>query len=392
MGARAVGMGGAFIGLADDWTAIYWNPGGLAKLHQTGLGFATEVVRIRTHDSNGLANPTAPLTSADIARGDAFFQLGGEPTRFNGTDSSFLAPLPSFGFYTSWHGFTFAGGSYTPLGFAFEVTDASQPGFDVSFKSRGSIINHNFSVARQVAPWISIGAGVNLVQAHLARFANKTAPGYAFGSSAEGSALDVQGLFGILIEMGSHWRLGGVYRTGQDLAVKGNAFVGDSRLPAESSDFVQHVRNPTTYGVGLAFLPTRAMTLCADWQRSEWNASRLDIRFDHPGALLQNQDMDLGWSSTNRYRCGVEWRATDRWSLRGGYFRDPRAVSFETQALTELIDVDLSYFTAGLSYARERWRASIGSFYAQGREDVAGQTLERGAMSYLVEMEFYFGA
>src|SRR5688572_7359682 len=29
-GTRAQGMGGAFVGVADDGTAIYWNPAGLA--------------------------------------------------------------------------------------------------------------------------------------------------------------------------------------------------------------------------------------------------------------------------------------------------------------------------------------------------------------------------
>jgi len=29
-GARAAGMGEAFVGLADDATAVYWNPAGLA--------------------------------------------------------------------------------------------------------------------------------------------------------------------------------------------------------------------------------------------------------------------------------------------------------------------------------------------------------------------------
>ena len=31
-GARALGMGGAFIGVADDATAASWNPGGLIQL------------------------------------------------------------------------------------------------------------------------------------------------------------------------------------------------------------------------------------------------------------------------------------------------------------------------------------------------------------------------
>src|SRR5689334_21034223 len=34
VGARALGMGSAFVGLADDGTASYWNPAGLATLSE----------------------------------------------------------------------------------------------------------------------------------------------------------------------------------------------------------------------------------------------------------------------------------------------------------------------------------------------------------------------
>jgi len=37
VGARAVGMGGAFVAIADDATSMYWNPGGLAQLNKTEL-------------------------------------------------------------------------------------------------------------------------------------------------------------------------------------------------------------------------------------------------------------------------------------------------------------------------------------------------------------------
>ncbi|HEX9916950.1 MAG TPA: PorV/PorQ family protein [candidate division Zixibacteria bacterium] len=38
-GARAVGMGSAFVGLANDATAIYWNPAGLAYIDKTQFSF-----------------------------------------------------------------------------------------------------------------------------------------------------------------------------------------------------------------------------------------------------------------------------------------------------------------------------------------------------------------
>ena len=34
VGVRAMGMGGAFVGVADDFTAMYWNPAGLAQMQQ----------------------------------------------------------------------------------------------------------------------------------------------------------------------------------------------------------------------------------------------------------------------------------------------------------------------------------------------------------------------
>jgi hypothetical protein len=37
VGARALGMGGAFVGVADDATACFWNPSGLCQLNQRQL-------------------------------------------------------------------------------------------------------------------------------------------------------------------------------------------------------------------------------------------------------------------------------------------------------------------------------------------------------------------
>lgn len=39
IGSRAVSMGGAYVGLADDVTSIYWNPGGLALMPRSEVTF-----------------------------------------------------------------------------------------------------------------------------------------------------------------------------------------------------------------------------------------------------------------------------------------------------------------------------------------------------------------
>jgi len=40
VGARAVGMGGAFVSIADDITAMYWNPAGVTQLTQSEILFS----------------------------------------------------------------------------------------------------------------------------------------------------------------------------------------------------------------------------------------------------------------------------------------------------------------------------------------------------------------
>ncbi|MBN1948776.1 MAG: hypothetical protein JW784_03460, partial [Candidatus Cloacimonetes bacterium] len=43
-GARAAGMGGAFIGVADDATAIVWNPAGLTLLERPEASVVTRFI------------------------------------------------------------------------------------------------------------------------------------------------------------------------------------------------------------------------------------------------------------------------------------------------------------------------------------------------------------
>jgi len=398
LGPRATSMGGAFIGVADDWTAIYWNPAGLSQLHGTGFGGTFEWLQAKVHDSNGLANPTPPLGPANILRGDAFVQLGGEPARFNGLDSSFGVPLPALGFYTHWNGFVLAGGAYAPLGFSSDVEDQSTPGYNVSFKSRGYILNDNLSLAHEIGPWISVGAGVNLVEADLSRTSLKMAPTETLSTSSSASGIGFQGVFGLLAHLGSKFQAGAVYRTGQDIKMTGDAAISDSLFPlnvpgfgtlhSESSGFQQELRNPTTYGVGLLWRACRTLNFSTDWQRTEWSASDLNIQFNNPGVLLQNQDLNEGWTSTSRYRFGAEWTPVHAWSFRAGYFRDPRAVSFDSEALTQLVDTDLHYYTAGFSFSHNRWRWSLGEQYAVGTEQLGDRTLRKEATSTALGVEY----
>ena len=56
VGARAIGMAGAFVGTSDDVTALYWNPAGIARLNQNEALFThTEWIADMQFDYAGLA-------------------------------------------------------------------------------------------------------------------------------------------------------------------------------------------------------------------------------------------------------------------------------------------------------------------------------------------------
>ena len=77
------------------------------------------------------------------------------------------------------------------------------------------------------------------------------------------------------------------------------------------------------------------------------------------------------------------------WSFRVGYFRDPRAVAFASQSLTGLIDPDMRYYTAGLTYQQRRWQASLTDQFGKGTESVEGQTIKKEVNSFVLEIDYF---
>ncbi len=65
VGARGIGMGGAFTALADDASAVYWNPAGLARLEKRELSVSHAELGLGTReDFLAYAHPTPRGTFA----------------------------------------------------------------------------------------------------------------------------------------------------------------------------------------------------------------------------------------------------------------------------------------------------------------------------------------
>jgi hypothetical protein len=138
VGQRALGMGGAFVAVADDGTAAYWNPGGLAAgaTVDACLGYATSW------------------------RADGGGSGGGPASRTETT--AFCLAMPAFAFsYNRLHG-TGAGGAMAPTGTsAGDRQDLRPRGAGVS-----SLDTRQFgaTLVQSLLPGLAVGATVKYVR------------------------------------------------------------------------------------------------------------------------------------------------------------------------------------------------------------------------------------
>jgi opacity protein-like surface antigen len=140
VGAHAVGMGGAFVGIASDATAMYWNPAGLAHITQ----------------SEALFNHTAWIADIDFNWGGVVLPLGDGGTLGVNVTTMTMAEM--------------------------ERTTEDQPeGTGQTFSAGSFAIG--VSYAKNLTEWFAIGGSFRYINEHI------------WNSSATGFAVDIGTLF-----------------------------------------------------------------------------------------------------------------------------------------------------------------------------------------------------
>ncbi len=283
-GARSLGLGGAFLGIADDATTAYTNPAGLINLSRPEVSAeyrAWDYTHVFT-DHGNVGEPTE--IGVDNVAG---LQTG------EGTDSVSGASFASF----VYPGKTWAVAVYRHELARFEATNFRPRGaftgnaFEDEFASRYfpvqaslelDITGSGLAGAFRIGDSFSIGLGVARYTFELTSrtdrygldvFGDLTAPGGFFGDplysndnfvnrqimSGDDDDVSFQGGF---LWTGSKVSVGGVYREGPEFEFAARNFDPDFDTTFQQGVGTYHV--PDFYGLGLAVHPTDTLTISLD--------------------------------------------------------------------------------------------------------------------------------
>ena len=380
-GARASGMGGAFVGLADDYTAVFWNPAGLALLKMPTFGLSGDVLMPSAtyHFANppyadytmktkskqypaGLLGYFQPI-GENIVVGIGAYTLSGLGAAWDNTglEEALVAPYPPAAFYpelepTKWE--SFIGSITVAPSIAVKLSDMLYVGATMN-------INYGFFKLDQWGEYIYTGptAPGNLAAPLLINLGQRTlnVKGWGFGAT-----------FGVLVKPAEWISFGGTFRTESKIKLKGTTEIENIDLvglPIDS-DTSMSVASPMWLAGGVALKPVEGLTLTFDAHYTNWGKlNEIALTFADPAwdfALGDEATMLLNWQNKTQLRFGAEYDFGS-FAIRGGYYYDPAPAPDETlNILTP--SFTFNSIAGGFSYKSGNFKLDLALEYLKGKD------------------------
>ena len=258
LGARTMGMGGAFLAVADDFTTLYWNPAGLAQIRKfelfsglshSELGAETEFIRERAAEAdNSKTRPNSiglvyPLY---VNRGGFAFALGyNRPQNFD-SEIAIQGLDPSSGSVFS--------------GFDVDETTSKSGGMGIWSFGMGVFISKNLLLGGSIDFWHgssftelnSAAEDINNIDPEVA--------GFAFHDTVDRDYSGLSGRVGVLAFAGENVTLGGTVTLPADLEVsevwEQQTIVqfddGEEGVEGDGGSILYDIERPFEFGGGVA--------------------------------------------------------------------------------------------------------------------------------------------
>ncbi len=429
VGARSSGMGNASIGLADDYSALFTNPAGLALLRSfefsVGLSnsnFGNDVtfygVTTKTDNSITNLNNLGLVYPVPTKRGSISFAFGFARVANYSTSASFtgfnpfsslvesLTPNVNLSSMSSDDRKSFLDNNLPFQIFLADsvrgrlypnVTDSVQQ--EGKIREGGGINNWSLGGAIEIAKNLSLGVGFNLLSGSYSydrvyaesdsRNVYRYAPPWDFDRFRYQSTInsDISGynvLVGLMYRKQGKYKIGFTVKTptyyeiSEDFSDVGTAWFdnGDKYEMKKPGSTKYNVRTPVVLSGGASFQLTEFLSIAGDVEYTDW--TQMEFTNDNPDLVEENRVIRDVLQATTNLRGGAEFTLWDLGlKLRGGVVYNPSPYRGDPK------DYDQLYYTAGFgiaveenvilnaSYAFGKWKSFRDNYYIP---DLAAQS------------------
>ena len=345
--AFATARGEAFVATADNASAIYYNPAGIAQLTGSNLRGGLNSVYFE---------PT-------------YQPPGGKPnsgqTYYSSDNFAFLPQL--FYTYTAKGApYSFGLGVYAPYG--GNMNWPQDTGFrSVAISGSLKYVTINPVVAIKLLPSLSVGAGAMVNYAKIsmyqglrpattrgANFFNFTGDGWSVGYNA-----------GVLWQPLTELSFGATFRSSARMNFQGNTdfqlFPGAYNTPAQRDASAQFTF-PLTTVFGVSYRPTPKWNIEVDANYTDWSSfGTVNIEQAPPPVrrpFTQNVPVNLDWQASWMYELGVTRYFDNGWHVSGGYVFNQNSVP-NTYYTPLAADLDRNFFSLGTGFKGKRFNFDI---------------------------------
>lgn len=392
-GARALGMGGAFIAVADDATAASWNPGGLVQLERPEISAVGEAFS----RSEGNTVNRHPEASGSQSVSGASLNYLSAAYPFTVIGRNMIVSLNYqhlYDFSRSWN-FKLARGGTSQT---------------INYEADGGLYAWGVAYGLQIVPEVSIGFTLNIwedgiyqngwesMQKSTARLRMGPDEWWTFNYTLK----DRYTFRGFNANVGFLWHatdrltVGGVFKSPFTADLKRRVSVletlsipGMPGIPISRDTYSAKydLDMPMSYGIGLAWRFSDQLTVSADFYRTEWEDFVLtDSKGKQKSPITNESPRKSDIDATNQVRVGGEYlfiRQKYTIPARVGFFYDPAPAKGGTD--------NYFGFSLGTGFATSRFSLDAAYVCRLGR-DVQGSLLKVPGSSFsqdVTEHGFY---
>ncbi|MCK5796348.1 MAG: outer membrane protein transport protein [Deltaproteobacteria bacterium] len=347
---RALGLGGAYTGLADTPAAIFFNPAGLAT--QTGLSLEVNLALIMP---NFTFDTTLPGTA--------------DPITLEGKANLFMIPS-LYASYRVHDRVALGFGTYSPFGLGVEWPDTfNHNGAEVPWWGRSTIkkievqtLYLNFTAAVKLHDRIYLGGGfvVGFGSVYLKRAVMASADlKDDIDIELSGDDVSFGGTAGLLVKViPGLLNVGVSYKSAMKFNFEGNAAFtqnGSPNIPQAlrstliDGKVVAPITLPHTISFGVTAFPMERLILGINVDIVTWSSyEKLSVEFpDNP--KLSSSDAK-NWTNTFQLRIGAEYQVLEKnLPVRLGFVYDQSPIPDDTVG-PELPGTDRYWIALGVGY------------------------------------------